>query len=994
MALNPANCGDNGCVSLQVFSNLETESADDAADEEGEGGAPDSAFAFEPFEISSVADVRAGSDGAYESASALMGFYVLGEDTATVDGEEVDPVSEEWEGSALCVLGIQSPPSPSSFTEGQRVEAKKKGADCCAEQGLEAGCDTAQWCPATLTKVHKTFNTKKDPPMPEYAFDVTFDDGSKPKDSPVQDLRRHCPKDDLMDFTAQFSRSLGDEFGAAILGDISKLGSSYMLMIAYLFVMLSRFDSVHSMMGMSIVAVLIVGFSYACAMGTGGFLGIFNNNLNNNIPFLLLGLGVDDAFVLSSEFRRATREMPGASLEQRIGLTMKHGGMSILITSATDALAFATGALTVLPALSWFCQFACFGVVYCFIFQVTLFLPCLALNEMRAKRGLFDLFCCCGTKKGGGCRPACSKAEPEEREWDKPRGCICCSCCCCKNPNQEVKEAQLPRILGERFGPFITGRDGSQVGKPLTLGLFGVLSIVGLVGANLIYKDFKLEWFAPDDSYMNVFFAENEEHFASGTPVTVYTQDVDYFASQQQLRDLHDYLNSTTLVDQSADITDWHYAFLDFAATADRTGAAEDASYTPFIGSDGNFADETAYYEELHQWFADGTGARYRTQVNWVDPDCQEQGTLLYFGLPNGEYTAGEIVSQPSTGASGAVHLSVTVSSPTQTVAVVHDAATAEFQANPVADVMVGSGTTALTPSSIVLDEDAWPGCTPADKQGVAASRISCTLALENVLTGDERYDTMTQMREEVAAIMPGAFPYSFEFLYWEEVGVIDKELVRNLLVCGAIIMLMLAMMIPVVRIAGCVSVCIILSILDVVGLLYFWNVTISGVSTIYILICVGLAVDYSAHIAHMFKTSTGSAAERSCKALGRIGPSVLNAIISTFLAVVVIGFSNSYVFRIFFKALFLVTVVAGAHGLWLLPVLLSIFGGDNGLVTPAVGRAQTIDSSTSNTSGKSMGEPGMSVEMVDGGVQERTAAVAPAPAPQASEFALSASAV
>merc|ERR1711871_534122 len=208
---------------------------------------------------------------------------------------------------------------------------------------------------------------------------------------------------------------------------------------------------------------------------------------------------------------------------------------------------------------------------------------------------------------------------------------------------------------------------------------------------------------------------------------------------------------------------------------------------------------------------------------------------------------------------------------------------------------------------------------------------MSATLTLVSTETGADRYDTMDTMRSEVAAAMEGAFPYSFEFLYWEEVGVIGWELTRNLLVCGGVIMAMVFMMIPKLRVSFFVVFSIILSILDVVGLLYFWDVTISGVSTIYILICVGLAVDYSAHIAHMFKASTGTAAERSCKALGRIGPSVLNAIISTFLAVVVIGFSNSYVFRIFFKALFLVTVVAGAHGLWLLPTLLSIVGGDNG---------------------------------------------------------------
>merc|ERR1711881_236726 len=60
-----------------------------------------------------------------------------------------------------------------------------------------------------------------------------------------------------------------------------------------------------------------------------------------------------------------------------------------------------------------------------------------------------------------------------------------------------------------------------------------------------------------------------------------------------------------------------------------------------------------------------------------------------------------------------------------------------------------------------------------------------------------------------------------------------------------------------------------------------------------------------------------------------RIGPSVFNAICSTLLAVMVLGFSKSYIFRVFFKALFLTILFGGSVGLWLLPVLLRIFGGD-----------------------------------------------------------------
>jgi hypothetical protein len=50
------------------------------------------------------------------------------------------------------------------------------------------------------------------------------------------------------------------------------------------------------------------------------------------------------------------------------------------------------------------------------------------------------------------------------------------------------------------------------------------------------------------------------------------------------------------------------------------------------------------------------------------------------------------------------------------------------------------------------------------------------------------RYDAMVSMRSDIDAIMPGAFPFAFEFLYWEEIGVIDVELTRNLLICGGVV--------------------------------------------------------------------------------------------------------------------------------------------------------------------------------------------------------------
>lgn len=616
-----------------------------------------------------------------------------------------------------------------------------------------------------------------------------------------------CDADDLLEFTGQFQRSFGDEFGNAIRGDIGALGSSYMVILVYLIIMLSKRDPVHSMIGMSVVTVIIVGASFVCAMGLGAYFGLPNNNLNNNIPFLLLGLGVDDAFVLAGEFSRQIKLNPKISNEQAIINCCASGGISILITSVTDALAFLVGSATVLPALGWFCKFAGFGVIFCFIFQLTFFLPALMINARRASAQRYDCCCCCKAKM--------------EHDFNKPNGC--CNCKCTRFGDK------LGPLMG-KFGKAIT----SRVGKVLTILIFAGITAAGALGITKIYKDFKLEWFIPDDSYVNVYFQDNEKYFGAGTPFSIYMGKVDYFKNMDNMQELTEKINKTKYVDQDASITNWWEGFRDYNTTT--------------------FASADELYDGICGFTRTNQGIRFRSSIQWVDADC--------------------------------------------------------------------------------ADED--DGCRVDScdtSEGINNTRISALLDEEYLTTGTARYDTLLAVRKMVDDIFEDpdkVYPFSFQFLYWEEVGVIDTELTRNLIVCAAVILVIVMLLIPNPRVSIWVVLCIMLSLVDVVGYLYWWDVTISSISTIYILICVGLAVDYSAHIAHMFNVSTGTGEERTIKALERIGPSVFNAVVSTFLAVVVISTSKSYVFRIFFKCLFLVVVLGGAHGLWLMPVLLSMFGGTN----------------------------------------------------------------
>merc|ERR1712032_10385 len=562
------------------------------------------------------------------------------------------------------------------------------------------------------------------------------------------------------------------------------------------------------MLSQSCGCLLCVGLAYVASNGLGGYFGVKENPLNSNIPFLILGLGVDDGFVLASEFARHTVIDPSASIPERIARTAKTGGISVLVTSATDGLAFLIGGSTKLPALSAFCIYAGLAVIFCFVYMMLVFLPLLALNAQRAEDNRLD--CCC-----------CMKARTTH-ELDKPAGlCACIPFCSSIQPHNEFLGRTLTKI-----GNFTIK---TLLGRFITLIFFFAIFSVGLSGVLQLEKEFKVEWFFPSGSYFEEFSELSKKYWGTGENFEVFQRGVDFFAEQSEMDQLSDYMQvQEYIVDGS--VKDW---WKDFRASSQTVAL-----------------DKDAFWAALREWYKTHTPSIHQGSIKWVDPDC----------------------------------------------------------------------------NMIDGDESA---CSPA--AGIAHAKIGATLVEFD--SGKMRYEVYRTYREDMKEMFDDptgmkVFPYTGAFLYWEENGIIDVELVRNLIIACGVIFTIVAALIPYPRIALLVALNICAAIVEVIGFAHYWGVTMNGVSTIYFLICVGLAVDYSAHIAHTFTDSSGTSENRALSALQRIGPSVFHAVFSTFLAVVVLGFSKSFVFQVFFKILCLVSFIAGGHGLWLLPTLLGQLGG------------------------------------------------------------------
>lgn len=76
-------------------------------------------------------------------------------------------------------------------------------------------------------------------------------------------------------------------------------------------------------------------------------LGVSYGPVHTSLPFLMLGLGVDDIFVMMACWRQTQVKHYRSSIPEKMALMLQHAGTSITVTSFTDVVAFAIGASTV-----------------------------------------------------------------------------------------------------------------------------------------------------------------------------------------------------------------------------------------------------------------------------------------------------------------------------------------------------------------------------------------------------------------------------------------------------------------------------------------------------------------------------------------------------------------------------------------------------------------------------------------------------------------------
>ncbi|XP_027824950.1 protein patched homolog 2 isoform X5 [Ovis aries] len=681
----------------------------------------------------------------------------------------------------------------------------------------------------------------------------------------VQLAQEALPENASQQIHAFSSTTLDDILHAFSEVSAARVVGGYLLMLAYACVTMLRWDCAQSQGAVGLAGVLLVALAVASGLGLCALLGIaFNAATTQVLPFLALGIGVDDIFLLAHAFTEAP---PGTPLQERMGECLQRTGTSVTLTSINNMVAFFMAALVPIPALRAFSLQAAI-VVGCNFAAVMLVFPAvLSLDLHRRHCQRLDVLCCFSSP----CSARVIQILPQELgNGTVPVGIAHLTATVQAFAHCEASSQHVVTILPPQAHLVPPPSDplGSELFSPggSTRDLLGQEEGTGQKAAckSLPCARWSLAHFARSQ-FAPLLLQSHTKRFSSLKAVLPPP------ATQAPRTWLHYYRNWLQGI-QAAFDQDWasgritHHSY--------RNGSEDGALAYKLLVQTGD-AQEPLDFSQL-------------TTKKLVDKEGLIPPELFYMGL------------------------TVWVSSDPLGLA----ASQANFYPPPpewLHDKYDTTGENLRIPAAQPLEFAQFPFLlrglqkTADFVEAIEGARAACA---------------------EAGRAGVRAYPSGSPFLFWEQyLGLrrcfllaVCTLLLCTFLVCAllllnpwtaALIVLVLAMM-----------------TVELFGIMGFLGIKLSAIPVVILVASVGIGVEFTVHVALGFLTAQGSRNLRAARALERTFAPVTDGAISTLLGLLMLAGSNfDFIVRYFFVVLTILTLLGLLHGLVLLPVLLSILG-------------------------------------------------------------------
>ncbi|KAK5643298.1 hypothetical protein RI129_007143 [Pyrocoelia pectoralis] len=304
----------------------------------------------------------------------------------------------------------------------------------------------------------------------------------------------------LLENISKSDSELGIYYSAARNMDILVIGVG--IMVFYVQFVISKLNCVEARITLGCMGLLSVGMAFIVGCGFCSMVGISYGPVHTSLPFLLMGLGVDDMFVILACWEELVSESK-LSLEQRVGYMLKHAGVSITVTTVTDVMAFLIGSSTILPSLQSYCLFAAAGVMMTFVFVVTFFIACFTLDQKRI--------------------------------YANRNGALFCYV-----HQDHVKNECSQRKISNDVFEFLYSRIIFTLPGKIIVILITVVCLGFSIDSTIkLEQRFDPQWFIPQSSHLHTYLTKRTEHYpTAGYEAGVYLGSLNYTNEIQNIRNI------------------------------------------------------------------------------------------------------------------------------------------------------------------------------------------------------------------------------------------------------------------------------------------------------------------------------------------------------------------------------------------------------------------------------------------------------------------------